>query len=93
MALKGRLTFVMLKRMLSMRKFSDVPNVTRREIHPRSITDTGPTLENGREGWSFDIRICSFLKVVRLMRLRATPQSIRTWYNLMLAMVGEMARE
>jgi hypothetical protein len=26
---------------------------------------------------------------MRLMRLRAAPLSIRTWYNLMLVMVGE----
>jgi hypothetical protein len=64
--------------------------VTRRKIHPRGITDTEPTLENGHEGWSFNIGICSFLKAVMLMRLRAAPPSIRMWYNLMLAMVGEM---
>jgi hypothetical protein len=77
------------KRTLSMWKFSGILNMTGREIHPRGITDIEPTLENGCEGWSFDIRICSFRKVVRLMRLWATPPLIRTWYNLMLAMVGE----
>jgi hypothetical protein len=59
------------KRTLYVRKFLGVPNVTRREIHPCDITDTGSTPENGREGWSFDIGICSFLKA-------------STWYNLML---------
>jgi hypothetical protein len=29
------------------------------------------------------------LKAARLMRLRAAPPSIKTWYNLMLEMVGE----
>jgi hypothetical protein len=48
-----------------------------------------PTLENGCEGASFDIEIYSFLKIVRLMRLRAAPSSTRTWYNLMLVMVEE----
>jgi hypothetical protein len=59
------------------------------EMLPRSITDPGPTLENGGEGASFDIEIYNFLKAARLMRLRSTPPSTRTWYNLMLAMVGE----
>jgi hypothetical protein len=76
--------------MLSVRKFSGVSNVTGREIHPCGITDTGPTTENGREGWSFDIRICSFFKATRMMRLRAAPPSIRMWYNFMLVMVGEI---
>jgi hypothetical protein len=93
MALKGRLTSATSKRMLSMRKFSGVPNVTGREIQPRGITDTRPTSENGREGWSFDIRICSFFKAARLIRLRVAPPSIRTWYNLMLVMVGEAISE
>jgi hypothetical protein len=53
--------------------------------------DHGPTPENGREGASFDIRICSFLKAVRLMRLRAAPPSTKMWYNLLLAMVGMMS--
>jgi hypothetical protein len=35
------------------------------------------------------IGIYSFLKVARLVRLRAAPPSIRTCYILMLAMVGE----
>jgi hypothetical protein len=34
--------------------------------------------------------IWSFCKAARLMRLRAALPSIRTWYNLTLAMVGEM---
>jgi hypothetical protein len=42
-----------------------------------------------RDGWSFPIGIYSFLKVARLMRLRAAPPSIKTWYSLMLEMVGE----
>jgi hypothetical protein len=54
------------------------PNVIGREIQPRGITDTGPTPENGRDGWSFPIDICSFLKATRLMRLRVAPPSIRT---------------
>jgi hypothetical protein len=86
---EGRLTSATLKRILTMQKFSGVPNVTGREIQPCGITDTGPTLENGHDGWSFDIRICSFLKAVRLIMLRAAPLSMRTCYSLMLAMVGE----
>jgi hypothetical protein len=65
------------------------PNVTEREMQPHGVTDTGPTLENGRDGWSFPIGIYSFLKAARRMRLRATPPSIKTWYNLTLEMVGE----
>jgi hypothetical protein len=79
MALKGRLTSVMLKWTLSVQKFSGILNVTRREIQPCGINDTRPTLENGCDGWSFDIKICSFL-----IRLRATPLLMRTWYSLML---------
>jgi hypothetical protein len=90
MVLKGRLTSATSKRTLYMRKFSSVPNVTGREIQPRGITDTKPTPENEREGWSFDIRICSFLKTTRLIRLRVAPPSVRIWYSLMLVMVGEM---
>jgi hypothetical protein len=90
MALKGRLTYTTLNRTLSVQKFSDILNVIRREIQLRGINDTGPTPENGRDGWSLDIGICSFMKAARLMRLRAAPPSIRTWYNLMLTMVGEM---
>jgi hypothetical protein len=67
------LTSAMSKRMLSVRKFSGVSNVTGREIQPHGITDTRPTLENGHEGWSFVIRIYSFLKDVRLIRLSAAP--------------------
>jgi hypothetical protein len=89
MALNGRLTSTTSKRTLSVRKFSIVPNVTEREMQPRGVTDTGPTPENGRDGWIFPIGICSFLKVARLMRLRAAPPSIKTWYNLTLEMVGE----
>jgi hypothetical protein len=92
MALKGRLTSSTLKRTFFVWKFSGVLNVTGREIQPRGITDTGSTPQNGRDGWSFDIRICNFLKAVRLIRLRAAPPSIRTWYNLMLVMVGEIIR-
>jgi hypothetical protein len=89
MMLNGRMAFAMSKRMLSMRKFSAVPNVTGREIQPCGITDTGPTLENGCDGWSFPIEIYNFLKVAGLMRLSATPQSIMMWYSLTLVMVGE----
>jgi hypothetical protein len=35
------------------------------------------------------MRIYSFWKAARLMRSRVAPPSIRTWYSLMLAMVGE----
>jgi hypothetical protein len=80
---------VALKRMLSVRMISAVLNVTEREMQPRGITDIGPSPENERDGWSFPISICSFLKAARLMRLRAAPPSIRMWYNLTLAMVGE----
>jgi hypothetical protein len=73
MALNGRLTSTTSKRTLSVRKFSAVPNVIGGEIQSRGVTDTGPTLENGRDGWSFHIGICSFLKATRLMRLRAAP--------------------
>jgi hypothetical protein len=93
MALKGRLTSATSNKMLSVRKFSAVPKVTGREIQPRGITDTGPTPENGRDGWSFPIGICSFLKAARQMRLSAAPPSIKTWYSLMLAMVGETSSE
>jgi hypothetical protein len=78
MTLNGRLTSATSKRTLSVRKFSAVPNVTGREMQPRGLTDTGPTPENGRDGWSFSIGICSFLKAARLMRLRAAPPSIKT---------------
>jgi hypothetical protein len=71
------------------RKFSGVPNLTRREIQPRGITGIGPTSKNGRDGWSFDIGICSFLKAAKLIRFSVAPPSIRTWYNLMLTMVEE----
>jgi hypothetical protein len=58
-------------------------------MQPRDVTDTGPTPENGRNGWSFSIGIYSFLKAARLMRLRAAPPSIKTWYSLTLEMVKE----
>jgi hypothetical protein len=89
MVLNGRLTSVTSKRMLSVQKFSAVPNVTGMEIQPCGITNTRPTPENGRDGWSFPIGICRFLKAARLMRLSAAPLSIKTWYSLTLAMVGE----
>jgi hypothetical protein len=75
--------------MLSVQKFSAVPNVTGREMQPRGITDTGPTPENEHDDWSFPIGICSFLKAARLMRLRVAPPSIKMWYSLTLEMVGE----
>jgi hypothetical protein len=58
-------------------------------MQPCGVTDTGPTPENGRDGWNFPIGICSFLKAARLMRLSASPPSIMTWYNLTLGMVRE----
>jgi hypothetical protein len=57
---------------------------------PRTMMEPGPIPKNGCEGASLDIGICSFWKVATLMRLRAALPSIRTWYNLNLAMVGEM---
>jgi hypothetical protein len=54
---------------------------------PRGMMKLRTTPKNGREGVSLDKGICSFWKATRLMRLRAAPPSIRTWYNLM---VGEM---
>jgi hypothetical protein len=89
MVLKGRLTSVTSNRALSMRKFSGVLNVTGREIQLPGIIRTGPTLENERDGWSFDIGIYSFLKVAKLIKFSIAPQSIRTWYNLILMMAGE----
>jgi hypothetical protein len=89
MVLNGRLISATLKMTLSVRKLSTVPNVIGREMQPRGITDTGPTPENGCDGWSFPIGICSILKAVRLMRLRAAPPSIKTWYSLTLEMVRE----
>jgi hypothetical protein len=91
MALKGRLTSMMSNRLLSVWKFSGVPNVISREIQLRGITGTGPTPKNGRDGWSFDIGICSFLKAVKLMRFSAAPPLMRMCYSLMLMMVGEMS--
>jgi hypothetical protein len=81
------------KRTLSVQKFSVVPNVAGREIQLCGIIDIGPTPENGCDSWSFSIKICSILKAVRLMRLSAAPPSIKTWYNLTLAMVGETSSE
>jgi hypothetical protein len=72
--LNGRLTSATSKRTLYVRKFSDVPNVTGREMQPRGVTDTGPTPEKGRDGWSFPIDIYNFLKAARLMRLRVAPR-------------------
>jgi hypothetical protein len=92
MALNGRLTSATSKRTLSMRKFSAVLNVTGRKMQPRSVTVTGPTPDNGRDSWSLPIGIYNFLKAARLMRLRAAPPSIKTWYSLMLEMVGETSR-
>jgi hypothetical protein len=60
---------------------------------PHRVMEPEPTPENGREGESLDMEICSFWKAARLMRLRAAPPSTRTWYNLMLAMVGETTNE
>jgi hypothetical protein len=57
---------------------------------PCGTTSIGPTPENGHDGARFDIKICSFLKAVRLMRLRVAPPSIKKWYSLTLEMVGEM---
>jgi hypothetical protein len=91
MALKGRLPTTTSNRMLFVRKFSGVLNVTRREIQPRGIIGTEPTPENGHDGWSFDIGIYSFLKAVKLIRFSDAPPSIRTWYSLMLMMVEEMS--
>jgi hypothetical protein len=62
MVLNGRLTSATSKRMLSVRKFSAILNVTRREMQSRGITDTGTTPENEHDGWSFPIGIYSFLK-------------------------------
>jgi hypothetical protein len=89
MALKGRLISVTSNRTLSVWKFLGVPNVTGREIHLHGIIGTRPTLENGRDGWSFDIGIYNFLKAVKMIRFSAAPPSIRTWYNLILTMVRE----
>jgi hypothetical protein len=72
-------------------KFSSVLNVTGRDIHPRSITNMGPTPENERDGSSFDIGICSFLKATWLMRFSDAPPLIRTWYNLMFVMARDMS--
>jgi hypothetical protein len=82
MALNGRLTSATSKRTLSVRKFSAIPNVTGREMQPRGVIDTGPTPENGCDGWSFPNGIYSFLKTSRLMRLRVAPPLIKTWYSL-----------
>jgi hypothetical protein len=65
--------------------------VTEREIQLCRITGTRPTSENGHDGWSFDIGICSFLKAAELIRFSVAPPSIRMWYSLMLMMVREMS--
>jgi hypothetical protein len=90
MALNGTLISATSKRTLSVGKLSAVPNVTRREMQPCGIIDTGPTPKNGRDSWSFPISICSFLKAARLMRLRTAPPSIKTCYILTLEIVGEL---
>jgi hypothetical protein len=89
MTLKGRLTSTMLNRTLSVRKFSCISNVTEMEMQPHGITKTRPTPENGRDNWSFDIGMCTFLKATKLIKFSVVPPLIRTWYNLMLTMVGE----
>jgi hypothetical protein len=89
MALNGTLISATSKRTLSVGKLSAVPNVTRREMQPCGIIDTGPNPENGHDSWSFPISICSFLKAARLMRLRTAPPSIKTCYSLTLEIVGE----
>jgi hypothetical protein len=66
-----------------------IPNITRREILPCEMMEPEPTPENGREGESLDMEICNFWKAARLMRLKTAPPSIRMWYSLTLAMVGE----
>jgi hypothetical protein len=58
---------------------------------PCRMMEPRPTQENGREGASLDIGIYSFWKATRLMRLKAAPPLTRMWYNLTLAMVGEMS--
>jgi hypothetical protein len=89
MALKGRLTSATSNRTLSVRKFSGVLNVTGREMHLHGMTGTGPTHENGCDGWSFDIGIYRFLKAAKLIRFSVVPSSIRIWYSLTLMMVKE----
>jgi hypothetical protein len=56
---------------------------------PSGMIESEPTLKNGHERVSLDMGICSFWKAARLMRLKTTPLSIRMWYNMTLAMVGE----
>jgi hypothetical protein len=70
-------------------KFLGVPNVIGREIQSRGITRIGPTPKSGRDSWSFDIGICSFLKATKLIRFSDAPPLIRMWYVFMLMMVGE----
>jgi hypothetical protein len=53
------------------------PECDQREMQPRGVTETGPTPKNGRDSCSFPIGICSFLKAIRLMRLRAAPRRLR----------------
>jgi hypothetical protein len=56
---------------------------------PCGMMEPVPAPKNWREGGSLDMGICIFWKAAKLMRLRAALPSIRMWYNLMLAMVGE----
>jgi hypothetical protein len=56
---------------------------------PHGMMVSKPTPKSGREGASLDIGICGFWKAARLIRLRAASPSTRTWYSLMLALVGE----
>jgi hypothetical protein len=78
MALNGRLTSTTSNWTFSVRKFSSVPNVTRSVILPRGYTGYGPTPENGREAFSRDPEICSYLNAAWLMTLRPAPPSIST---------------
>jgi hypothetical protein len=75
MTLKGRLTSTTSNKTLSVRKFSDVLNVTGMEINPCGMIGTGPTPKNGRDGWSFDISIYRFLKAAKLIRFSVAPPS------------------
>jgi hypothetical protein len=90
LALKGRLTSMTLKTTFSVPWLSGIPNVTEREMLPCGMMEPRPTPQNGHEGESQDMGICSFWKVVRLMRLRASPPSIMMWYSLTLVMGREM---
>jgi hypothetical protein len=89
MVLNERLASATSMRTLSVQKFSIVLNVTGRQMQPHGVTNNGPTPKNGCDGWSFPIGIYNFLKAARLVRLRAAPPSIKTWYSLTLEMVRE----